>query len=189
MSRFSLAGLITVLLVVVGCVAVSAAQVTVGSGTTVTGPGTVQLKSPDLVIKSLTFDITGGGEFPTQEFKIVVKNIGAGGAGASMTAVYAAQDVAGANPISLFAALSTPALAAGAQTTLTFTRQMAPGKLFLVVVADAPVAGKPLGKVTEGLSSATTHKVASAELNNAFAAPCDPTLTTDPQVMNNPAVP
>ena len=145
----------------------------------VTGPVLVTL--PDLIIKQVVIKRVGGGEFPPFEFYITVKNKGAGIVGTSTTGIVYVQDIgASASPVSAFAAAPTPSIPAGGQVTVKVTRTGPFGKIYLVFLADAPTAGKPLGKLLEGLTSS------AYEQNNSLTVPFDIAKGTN-QTFTNPA--
>jgi hypothetical protein len=143
--------------------------------------GPVLVKIPDLVVKQVTVERIGGGEFPAHTFKIIIKNRGVGNAVASTLGVLSLDNVtAGPTGAGVFAAVPTPAIPAGAQVTVQFERQMPIDKAYWVFVADAPVGGKPLGAVTESVGSTR------GKCNNSFVVGYS-TAYGNPQTFTNPA--
>jgi len=143
--------------------------------------GPVLVKVPDLVIKQVTIDRTGGGEFPSHTFWIIVKNKGLGNAGFSTLGVLKLDNVAaGPTGAGVLAAVPVPPIAAGAVFTVKFERQMPIEKACFVFVADSPVGGKPLGQVTESVGSTR------GKGNNSFVVAYS-TAYGDPQTFTNPA--
>lgn len=143
--------------------------------------GPYVLKLPDLVIKEVTVERTGGGEFPTHEFTIKIKNKGTGNAAGTTLAALSLVDVtSGPAGIGVFATVPVPEIPAGAQVVVKFQRQMPIDKAYWVFVADAPVAGKPLGRLTEA-GGATRGKC-----NNSFVVAYS-SAYGNPQTFTNPA--
>jgi hypothetical protein len=141
----------------------------------------VALKLPDLVVKEVKVERIGGGEFPAHDFTVTIKNRGAGNAGATTLGVLGINDVtAGATGAGVAATAPTPAVPAGGQVTVRYQQQMPIDKAYWVFVADAPVAGRQLGRLVEA-GGATRGKC-----NNSFVVAFNSSLG-NPQVFTNPA--
>ena len=140
-----------------------------------------QLKPADLVVKRVVIEKVGADPTSPHQIWVHVKNRGPGAAGASTTAVlYTVDATSGANAVSVFGVAPTPALASGAEATVEVEKQVPMDKIYFVVLADAPTAARPLGRVREGTSG---H-----EMDNSLTVPFD-IANSITQVFNNPAVP
>jgi len=144
----------------------------------------VPLNFADLVVQSVTLAPFSVKEFTSMDLTVRVKNIGKANA-ASCTVGLGYTDNVG-TPFALQTA-QTPTLIPNASTTLSyhFTIQASaiekPGgwQAMMIAAADAPVAGKPSGKVTE----------AGGEYNNVFGFTFSTAGKPGPWTWNNPAVP
>jgi hypothetical protein len=81
--------------------------------------------------------------------------------------------------------ISTPDIPAGMTKMVSFERAGVASKITMMFLADAPVAGAPLGQVGEG--HITTSTVPEGELNNSFALPWNREIG-NPQTYLNPLV-
>jgi len=141
----------------------------------------IPIKLPDLVVKEVKIERTGGGEFPAHDFTIIIKNKGIGNAGGTTLGVLSVTDVTGGvMGAGVFASVGVPEIPAGAQATVKFQRQMPIDKAYWVFVADAPVAGKPLGRLVE--AGGTTK----GKCNNSFVVAYS-SAYGNPQVFTNAA--
>lgn len=139
---------------------------------------------PDLVIKQVTVIRTGeGGELPAYALKVVVKNTGSGGAAATTTGVLGTDDInggpTGAGP---FGAAATPPIPARGSTTVNFVRRLPLTQAYWIFVADAPVVGKPVGRLAESAGST------QGKCNNSFVVAYSSALG-NPQTFTNTWVP
>lgn len=117
---------------------------------------------PDLVVREVTYEETGAGDFHTYRFGIGIMNTGPGQAGLwTKAAVYLVTDVFAAQQPWLFGTVDVSPIAAGDGLMVFVSRQLsAPvAPCGVIVLLDAPVAGKPLGQMNEG---------ANGETNNGF---------------------
>lgn len=142
------------------------------------------LSGSDLLVKSVTVQQTGGGEFVTYEFTIVIKNRGDAKAGTTTLGVVSIYDILSTTTgAGVYGYVPTPEIPAGGEVTVTITRATAPfGKAFFVFVADAPVPGEPIGKLREaGLRT-------NGKGNNSFVVAYNSTFG-NPQTFTNSAAP
>lgn len=141
-------------------------------------------KLSDLLVKSVTVQQSGGGEFVTYDFTITIKNRGAGKAAATTLGMISINDImVSTTGAGVYAYVPTPEVPAGGQVAVTITRTVAPiSKAFFVFVADAPVAGKPIGNLREA-GAATSGKG-----NNSFVVAYNSAFG-NPQTFTNSAAP
>jgi hypothetical protein len=136
----------------------------------------VLVKASDLFIQKVTIASLGNGDFPTGTIEVTIKNKGEGASPATVVAGFLSRDMTG-NPAVRAATAPIGALAPGAmeKVTLSFVAVGYPWMDTLVVVADAPVAGKPCGQATE-----------SNEENNVFCTSFDSSKFGAPHVLKGP---
>lgn len=169
-------------LVLLACLGVGFMLCGLAADPVVAGPSATAL--PDLVIKQVTVIRTGdGGELPSYALKVVVKNLGAGGAAATTTGVLGTDDInggpTGAGP---FGAAATPPIPARGSVTVSFVRRVPLTQAYWIFVADAPVAGKPLGRLVESVGSTR------GKSNNSFVVAYS-AANGNPQTFTNTLVP
>jgi len=133
---------------------------------------------PDLVIREVTYQETGTGDFHTYRFGIGIKNDGGQAGLWTKAAVYIISDILAVQQPWLFGTVDVSPIAAGDGLMVFVSRQLsAPvAPCCVVVLVDAPVAGKPLGQMNEG---------ANGEKNNGFVFFLSPALGL--QTFENPA--
>jgi len=117
---------------------------------------------PDLVIREVTYQEIGTGDFRTYRFGIGIVNQGSGQAGAwTNAAVFIVSDIFSTQPAWLLGTTDVSPIVAGDGLMVFVDRVLsAPvGPCCVLVVLDAPTAGNPVGKMNEG---------AIGERNNGF---------------------
>lgn len=150
---------------------------------------------PDLVVLKVTYDWFWEKDFQVPGFSIVIKNIGSSAASIptkvavlALENIYKTVTIGGSIESSAAKLIGTAdvlALAAGASATVVVKPVYGSGYLVLVL-ADAPVPGKPLGQLNEyGLLVSATG-ANPGEMNNAFMFPLG-TGVKKPAVFENPA--
>lgn len=152
---------------------------------------------PDLVVLEVTYDHIMK-DWMEHTFTIVVKNVGTGNATiATKVAVLIVPDiyhVCGSGlaiescPAGLFGTASVPPISAGASATVKVSATGKPdlGPTLVIVLADAPIPGKPLGQLSEHGALISITGAYPGEMNNAFMFPLKAGLTV-PATFKNPA--
>lgn len=145
------------------CLSVVLPALAAGEGPGLAPAGPIALAMPDLVVKQVEVS-RGGGEFPMYTFKITVANVGTSAAGATKTGIvyYSWPRTDQPGTTGLLGEVATPAIAAGGQTVVTMTYNVALAKMYLFATADFPDTGHQLGAIRE-----------KSEGNNVLAAPLD----------------
>ncbi|MCS7240887.1 MAG: hypothetical protein NZ651_06565 [Candidatus Bipolaricaulota bacterium] len=138
----------------------------------------------DPVIAQVSYRLFQAGQPPNDGqlwLWVKVQNIGKGGAGGSKLAVIVTTDVTGPKPVLLFAKQDVPPIVAEGEVEVALV-PLGPWEdlrngCCVILVVDAPVAGKPLGQLPEG---------AKGERNNGFVLFLAPSY--DKKTLTNPAV-
>lgn len=171
------------------------------AGFTVLAQGILPSAYPDLVILQVTYETSlHSGGWVNHTFSILVKNIGGVDATISTkAAILLAPNIydvcklefgTTSSAAYLFGDPATvPPLAAGASTTVKITATLAKAELgpcLVIVLADAPVPGKPLGQLSEHGIIVSFTGAYPGEMNNAFMFPLGVGIKL-PATFKNPA--
>lgn len=157
--------------------------------------GVIPTGFPDLVILEVKYETYFPKDIEKGLFTIVIKNRGAVDSATSKTAVLLLHDiyeqvyVGGLTyrsiAASLYGTASVPPVPAGASVTVAVEGAPVKGPCLVLVLADAPVTGKPLGQLSE-YNVLLIGAARPGEMNNAFMFPL-PAGITLPATFKNPA--